>query len=137
MSGSSVKRMIVGVCAAAAIGGTVATVGGAGSAQAVQVYQRGSVITVWLSPDETRQAAQMGIAQFLSQPVFRDRVRARVHPDSQYKPVYVPGRGTSYYTTPQKLVAETARHPGGRAGLVIYTNNPATPLTVSQYWPTH
>ena len=133
----SVKKVIAGVCAAAAIGtlGVTATTATAGTADAVQVVQSKNYVMVWLSVSETKQAARMGLANFLNQPVVLQHSMVTVEPDSVYQPISVPGRGKLIYTTPQRLVNEAASHRGGRAGIGIHTSRPDKPIAIAQYWP--
>ncbi|MCF8572149.1 hypothetical protein L5G32_17965 [Gordonia sp. HY002] len=91
---------------------------------------------VWLTVSETKQAARMGLANFLNQPAVRQHSMVSVNPDSVYQPVTVPGRGKKMiYTTPQRLVNEAASHRGGRAGIGIHTSRPDKPISIAQYWP--
>ncbi|MCF8569466.1 hypothetical protein L5G32_04210 [Gordonia sp. HY002] len=134
----SVKKFIAGACAAAAIGtlGVTATSASAGEAGAVQVVQSRNYVMIWLTASETKQAAHMGLANFLNQPVVRQHSTVSVEPDSVYQPVAVPGKDKKMiYTTPQRLVNEAAAHRGGRAGIGIHTSRPDRPITIAQYWP--
>ncbi|MCF8605831.1 hypothetical protein L5I01_20970 [Gordonia sp. HY442] len=133
----SVKKVIAGVCAAAAIGtlGATATTVTAGTAQAAQVVQSRGYVMVWLTVSETKQAAHMGLANFLNQPVVRAHSTVSVERDSVYQPINVPGKGSLIHTTPQLLVNEAAAHRGGRAGIGVHTGRPDKPITIAQYWP--
>ncbi|GAC69558.1 hypothetical protein [Gordonia soli] len=136
MSGVSARRIVAGVCAAAAISGA-SLVGGVGPAHAVQVKQDSRYTMVWLSPAETQQAAQIGMVRFLDQPGIIEHAGVVVRPDSRFRNQFtrIDGRRV-FHVWKQQLVDEAASKPGGQIGVVLDRQRPDLPIGIAQYWPT-
>ncbi|MDT0223840.1 hypothetical protein [Gordonia sp. AC31] len=138
MNSVSAKRMVAGVCAAAAIAAASAGVaGGAGSAHAVEIQQDNRFTVLWLTHAETRQAADMGLVHFLDQPGIIEHTKVTVRADSHLNYLTTSEGGRHlFHGSKQQLVAEAAARPGGRIGVYLDRTLPNRPLGIVQYWPT-
>ncbi|WP_440716942.1 hypothetical protein [Jongsikchunia kroppenstedtii] len=131
------KRIVASAVTLVAIAASAGLLADAGAAGAVTINQNARYVAVWLSHEETVQAAQMGLGAFLEQPGIRQHTQLTLRDDSMYaKTIHTVNGHIIINVTIAQMVNEAAARPGGQIGLYYDRAAPTYPLGVNEYWPT-